>query len=200
MTRDPVTGVAPVDVEPAASRGGGDPVSPAERPQASLLGSPLPTTDPASSAGGGVVAPPAPRSLRLAASGPELALALAAEIAGAVILPLGVAVSLGLAAFFAARDLDGGRLSPGKRLCRVRVVDAATGRAPTPRQAVVRNTPWVLGFLLSAVPGFEVLGWLLLSLAAVAEGLLAAFGPDGRRLGDWLAETRVVSGPPESGP
>ncbi len=134
----------------------------------------------------------APLLRRLVASGPELALALFVEVLGVMLGPLAPVVSLSLAVYFAVRDQDDSRLSFGKRLAHLRVVDEQTGALATPRQAVLRNLPLVAGFVLAVVPGVEVVGWGLLVLTALVEGVAAALDPNGRRLGDRLAGTRVV--------
>jgi uncharacterized RDD family membrane protein YckC len=134
---------------------------------------------------------------RLLASGPELLLLLGLEIAAAPFLPVGIVVSLCIAGWFAVRDLVGGALHPGRRLAEVRLVDAATGRVPTARQALVRNLPYILGWLVAAVPGFEIAGWAFLALAGAVDLGMVLADPLGRRLGDRLAGTKVVPGHPE---
>ena len=134
----------------------------------------------------------APALRRLVSSGPELALALGLEVLGVLLGPLAPVVSLSLAVYFALRDQDDSRLSFGKRLTHLRVVDEQTGALATPRQAVVRNLPLVAGFVLAVVPGVEVVGWGLLALTTLVEGAAVLLDPRGRRLGDRLAGTRVV--------
>ncbi len=152
-------------------------------------------------------APPAPRrrsavgradpSRRLLASGPEFLILMGLEVLSALVVPVGAALSLLIAAYMAGRDLGGGRYSLGKRLAGVRVVDAATGEAPTARQAVTRTAPYVLGWLLAVLPGFEVFGWGVLLLGAAIDLGLVMRDPLGRRLGDRLAGTKVVDGHPD---
>lgn len=166
-----------------AATGRLDPASGATRaPQAPLPAGPV-GLDPASFA----------RPLRrLVASGPEFVIALAIEIFGTLLGPLGPVISLTLALYFLLRDQDDSRLSIGKRLTNLRVVDGETGALATARQAALRNLPWALGFLLAVVPGVEIMGWGLILVGGTIEALLMLLDPAGRRLGDHLAGTRVV--------
>lgn len=134
---------------------------------------------------------------RLLASGPELLLLLGLEVAAAPFVPVGIGVSLAIALWFSVRDLVGGALNPGKRIAGVRLVDAETGRVPSHRQAVLRNLPYILGWLVAAVPGFEVVGWAFLAAAGFLDLGLVLADPLGRRLGDRIAGTKVVPGHPD---
>lgn len=134
---------------------------------------------------------------RLLASGPEFLILMGLEVFGAFLVPVGAVLSLLLAAYMAVRDLGGGRFSLGKRLAGVRVVDAATGSTPTAQQAVLRNAPYVVGWLMAVLPGFEVVGWAVLLLGAAVDLGLVLRDPLGRRLGDRLANTKVVDGQPD---
>lgn len=155
----------------------------------------------------GLPGPPAPRPRtavgradprrRLLASGPELLVLLGLEIASAPFVPVGIAVSLAIALWFSVRDLVGGAMHPGRRIVGVRLVDAETGRVPTTRQALLRNVPYIVGWLVAAVPGFEVAGWAFLALSGALDLGLVLADPLGRRLGDRLAGTKVVPGHPE---
>lgn len=136
--------------------------------------------------------PVAPPLRRLAGSGTELMLALGLEAASALLGPIGVVVSLGLAIFFALRDLDGGMYSPGKRLLGLRVADAKTHAPCTAKQAMLRNAPRALLFTLAVVPGVEVLAWVGLIGGAFAAMAQALIMENGQHLGDRLAGTRVV--------
>ena len=133
---------------------------------------------------------------RLLSSGPEVLVLLGLEVAAAPFVPVGVLVSLGIAGWLAVRDLGGGIRHPGRHLAGVRVVDAATGAVPTPQQAVVRNLPAILCWLLAVVPGVELLGWAGLLLLGMVDLTLILADPLGRRLGDRLASTKVVPGRP----
>ena len=104
----------------------------------------------------------------------------------------GVLSGLACAALVLLRDLDGGRYSPGKRLLGLVVVDAATGRPPTPARALARNAPLAAGWLLAALPDpFGWLGWIVLALLGALGTAMIAGEPSRRRLGDLLAETAV---------
>lgn len=95
-----------------------------------------------------------------------------------------------------ADALPGGSL--GKRLLAVRVV-TREGEAPHPLvSSILRNLPLALPTPLAI---FSVIGWILFlillpSLYAV-ESAMALFHPEGLRLGDRLAGTRVVEVEPD---
>lgn len=148
--------------------------------------------------GGGTALGRAAPGRRLLSSGPEVLVLLGLEVAVAPFVPVGVLVSLFIAAWLAVRDLGGGVRHPGRRLAGVRVVDAATGAVPTPQQAVVRNLPAILCWVLAVVPGVELLGWAGLLLLGVVDLTLILADPLGRRLGDRLASTKLVPGRPGS--
>ena len=76
------------------------------------------------------------------------------------------------------KDCVKGR-SVGKRFTGCRVVDSSTGK-PTPAgQALVRNLPFLIPFF------------------SIVELATASLRPDSRRLGDLMAGTIVVTGPPD---
>ncbi len=144
------------------------------------------------------VAPPAGRATRLGASGVELLALCTLELLGTLLGPAtlfgaGVLSSLIAAAFWGLRDLGAGAASPGKQLLGLTLVDARTGAPATPVQALQRNGAMVAAWLLAALPG--PLGWVgalaVLGLALV-EGASALLDPEGRRLGDRIAGTRLV--------
>lgn len=145
------------------------------------------------------LAPPAGRAARLGASGVELLCLTVLEVVGVVLGPAtffgaGVLTSLVAAAFWALRDLGAGAASPGKQLVGLTLVDATTGAPATAGQALQRNGAMIAAWLLAALPG--PLGWLgalaVLGVAAVEAGS-ALVDPEGRRLGDRIAGTRLVA-------
>jgi hypothetical protein len=156
--------------------------------------------------GSALPAPPRPSAIgratpsrRLLAAGPEFLILMGLEIVSAIFVPVGVAISSFIALYVATRDISGGRFHVGKRLARVRVVDAATGLVPTHGQAVLRNAPYILGWLIAVIPGLELVGWGLLLLSALVDVGLVLADPLGRRLGDRLARTKVINGHPNEG-
>lgn len=145
------------------------------------------------------LAPVAGRAARLGASGVELLCLTVLELVGLALGPAtffgaGVLTSLVAAAFWALRDLGAGAASPGKQLVGLALVDANTGAPATAGQALQRNGAMVFAWLLAALPG--PLGWLgalaVLGVAAVEAGS-ALLDPEGRRLGDRIAGTRLVA-------
>ncbi len=76
--------------------------------------------------------------------------------------------------------------SPGKRLIGLQV--RVEGRPGRYRESIIRNTPFVLGYLCLWIP---YAGWLLAAAILVGEGLLLVGSPQGQRLGDLLASTTV---------
>lgn len=151
-------------------------------------------------------APPLPSAVgratparRLLASGPEFLILLGLEIISAIVVPVGVVISSLIAIYATIRDIGGGRFHVGKRLACVRVVDAETGLVPTHGQAILRNAPYILGWLIALIPGLEFVGWGLLLLSALVDLGLVLADPLGRRLGDRLARTKVINGHPNEG-
>lgn len=109
------------------------------------------------------------------------------------VFPRGCAMGhMAVFTFYALRDLEGGRLSPGKRLLGLCVVDARSGLLPHGCQGLARNGPYLLGCLLGvmggACPGWGPL-WMLATLGMDLPLLI--LHPRRRRLGDLLAGTRV---------
>ncbi len=146
----------------------------------------------AATLGQAVVLPRADLARRLGASGLEFLILFGLEVASAIIVPVGMALSLLAGTYFAVKDLGGGRYSLGKRIARTRVVDAETGAVPPAARLVMRNAHLALGFWLSVIPGLEVLGWALLLLGGTIDLLMLVADPQGRRLGDRIAGTQVV--------
>jgi len=129
---------------------------------------------------------------RLLCSGPEFLLLLGGEMLMALVTPLGILWSLTAAAYMATKDRKGGVLSLSKHFSGLRVVDAETGAVPTDKQAFLRNSMYVVGWILAVLPGVEVFGWSLLVFGGVIDMLLVLFDPEGRRIGDRIAGTRVI--------
>ena len=86
--------------------------------------------------------------------------------------------------------------SVGKRLLGLRIRGAG-GRACGVRESLLRNgvlaAPFALWLLLQPVGWIAaVVGWLVLIGAFGLEGILMVGNPEGQRLGDELADTRVI--------
>ncbi len=92
---------------------------------------------------------------------------------------------------------DSSQSYPCKYWMSILGADAETGRIPTTRQAILRNLPYILGWLVAAIPGFEVVGWAFLAMAGALDLGMVLADPLGRRLGDRIAGTKVVPGHPE---
>ena len=111
-----------------------------------------------------------------------------------VILILAVAEVLPRAGFLAGvgymlvgDGLFGGR-SLGKKLLGIFVVDES-GAPCQVKEAILRNTTLAAGILLWKVP---FLGWLLAAGVFALEFIVLLGSPDGRRIGDEIANTWVV--------
>jgi uncharacterized RDD family membrane protein YckC len=96
----------------------------------------------------------------------------------------------GLAYLLISDGLFDGR-SLGKKIIRLRVISPETGNPGTFRDSMVRNITFAFSLLLYKIP---LLGWFFVLLIAVFEFLLMLGNEDGMRLGDDLANTKVVEG------
>ncbi|MCL4457457.1 MAG: RDD family protein [Nitrospirae bacterium] len=81
--------------------------------------------------------------------------------------------------------------SLGKKLVRLRVVSLSTGNASTFRDSIVRNAAFAVALLLYKVP---IAGWFFAAVILALEFLLMLGNKDGMRLGDDLANTKVIEG------
>lgn len=105
----------------------------------------------------------------------------------------GVVGPLLLCAVVAIRDLRGGMYSLSKRLAGLRLVDAGTGLAASNAQGLARNSYFIVLLLVMAFPAVEYFAAVPFKMLVVIDGLLVMVNPAGRRLGDFLAGTQVVS-------
>jgi uncharacterized RDD family membrane protein YckC len=137
---------------------------------------------------------------RLAGSGIEY---LAYSVTVKVMLAIS-ALSLGtldalivpfLVLMIALRDVRSGLFSLGKRVAHMRVVQIGSGLPATNRQAVLRNSYYLVLVILMAFPLLPVdLGVASLFYSCVViDVLMIVATRSGRRLGDLLARTQVVS-------
>jgi uncharacterized RDD family membrane protein YckC len=110
---------------------------------------------------------------RLSQLGPDYLVDLAVNGSVAAEAGLVMAAILGLLYFFIFHTLRG--QTPGKRLCRVRVIDGF-GEPPSPARALIRTLAYVPSLLCLCL-GFLWIG----------------FDREKRGLHDWLADTYVIS-------
>ena len=96
----------------------------------------------------------------------------------------------GLAYLLISDGLFDGR-SLGKKIIRLRVISPETGSPGTFRDSMVRNSTFAFSLLLYKIP---LLGWIFALLITVLELLLMLGNEEGMRLGDDLANTKVVEG------
>lgn len=81
--------------------------------------------------------------------------------------------------------------SVGKKVLRLRVISLSTGNPGTFRDSIVRNSLLAGGLVLLKIP---LVGWVFLLLVLVLEFLLIIGNKEGMRLGDDLADTKVLEG------
>lgn len=81
--------------------------------------------------------------------------------------------------------------SLGKKIMKLRVISLPDGNSGAFRDSIVRNAPFVFALLLYKIP---LLGWLLAAAIFVLEFLLMIGNKEGMRLGDDLANTKVIEG------
>jgi uncharacterized RDD family membrane protein YckC len=81
--------------------------------------------------------------------------------------------------------------SLGKKIMKLRVISAATQAQGNFRESIIRNIPFAAAVLLFTIP---FVGWIFSVLILIFEFLLILGNPEGRRLGDDLAGTKVVEG------
>ncbi len=80
--------------------------------------------------------------------------------------------------------------SVGKKLIGLGVsTEHERGRTATYRESIIRNAPLEAAYILFLIP---YAGWVLGPLAAGVECLVALGDDEGMRIGDMLAQTRVV--------
>ncbi len=90
------------------------------------------------------------------------------------------------------KDLDGGKYSLGKQIGRFRVLRRADLEVIDFKDALRRNSYYVALFLLAAIPCIPAADVVLVLVAIGIDALVITASPDGRRLGDFIADTQVV--------
>ncbi len=96
----------------------------------------------------------------------------------------------GLVYLLVSDGLFDGR-SLGKKIIRLRVISPETGAPAAFRDSMVRNSTFALSLLLYKIP---LLGWVFVTLVLALEFLLMLGNVEGLRLGDNLADTKVIEG------
>lgn len=81
--------------------------------------------------------------------------------------------------------------SLGKKILRLKVISLSTGSSGTFRDSVLRNTLLIAALLLYKIP---LAGWLFVVVILALEFLLMLGSKDGMRLGDDIANTKVIEG------
>ncbi len=111
-------------------------------------------------------------------------------IATAIKLVPQVGYLAGVVYFLISDGLFEGR-SIGKKVMRLRVISLKDDGSASFRESIIRNSTITLGLLLFKIPLF---GWLLAPIIFIFEFLLILGNKDGMRLGDDLANTKVIEG------
>jgi|SRR5208283_1034646 len=81
--------------------------------------------------------------------------------------------------------------SLGKKILRLQVMSLLTGNAGTFKDSILRNSILALALLLFKIP---FIGWSFLIVVLLLEFLLILGSKNGMRLGDDMANTKVVEG------
>jgi len=97
-----------------------------------------------------------------------------------------------LIGFLCLRDVAGGRLSIGKRIGSLRVVDAKTGQLASTSEGMLRNSYYIALAVASFIPILNVAVSVLFALMMTIDFMMVVISPQGRRFGDHIAGTQVV--------
>lgn len=124
------------------------------------------------------------------AKGIDLLLATAFYFIGAVFWkPIGTLFAV---VFLAVQDSMGNGQSIGKRIVGLRVIDDDTGLSCPIWNAVLRNAPFLLLWVLAFVPVFWALALFIAVPVVILECYLIYMIDSGVRLGDVMGNTLVV--------
>jgi uncharacterized RDD family membrane protein YckC len=137
--------------------------------------------------------PPAPPLRRTLAKAVDFALAIGVAALAYQATPWGALIAAPL--ILLSDALPGGSL--GKRLMGLRVVPRRSESLRPVLSSILRNIPLALVTPLAMLPFFWLLLLLLLPVFLSLEGALALLHPEGLRLGDRLADTRVIEDDPD---
>ena len=125
---------------------------------------------------------------RCAARGLDLSLVFLLD----VVLPHPAGVLLGLL-YTLLQDAMWGGQSLGKRLLKLRVRNVETNAPCSLRESALRNSTIGVAFFFGIIPFW---GWIILLLLGIPLFIMEVYlmknKPRGERLGDLMAETRVV--------
>lgn len=94
----------------------------------------------------------------------------------------------GLTYLLIADGLFEGR-SAGKWLIGLKALRSDQESVATFRESILRNIPFAAGYLCLIIP---FVGWLIAGGIVLVEGLLVIGNPQGNRIGDEIAKTRVI--------
>lgn len=141
----------------------------------------------------------APLPVRMKRAGAEVLAMGFVEGTGLLLVPFTLGLSSMLASllnalYMGAKDMDGGRYGMGRWFGGTRLVDAETGKPATNKQALLRNSYLILGWAGAILP--DPIGTLFFGLVGLMMMLdlgMAVMDPEGRRLGDHLARTKVAA-------
>ena len=113
-------------------------------------------------------------------------------ILSAFLYPLGLILAL---AYLVVSDgLQSGQ-SVGKKFMGFSVIDLENGQPCSIRQSFIRNLPFIIPLFFMIIPFLGIFFTLILGIPLVCLELYFLFQLDsGRRLGDAMADTAVVSG------
>lgn len=142
--------------------------------------------------------PKADLSRRFGGAALEVVTFFVLDIIGALLSPFtffvsGAFTSLMVALYVVVKDFNGGSMSVGKRVASTRLVDVSSGAPASAKQALIRNSYIVVGWICAAIPdpvGF--VGWIIVAFSILVDVLMVFASPRGLRLGDRLAGTQVV--------
>jgi uncharacterized RDD family membrane protein YckC len=94
----------------------------------------------------------------------------------------------GIVYVFISDGLFDGR-SIGKKILKLKVISLSAGSSSAFRDSILRNTTIAAALLLYEIP---LVGWFLFTSIVAVEFLLMLGNKDGMRLGDDIANTKVI--------
>jgi uncharacterized RDD family membrane protein YckC len=98
-----------------------------------------------------------------------------------------------LIALLVLRDFNGGTFSISRRLSGTCIVDLRTGRPASNFQTVLRNVYYIVSLTIPLVlPKADLLALFAVTLFVILDLAMTLVNRQGRRLGDFLADTVVV--------
>lgn len=106
---------------------------------------------------------------------------------------IGLFAPLFLFGMVGLRDVNAGAFSISKRVGGLRVVDRETGLPPSNPKAVLRNSYYLILLLAMNLPYVEFVAPFFFFAMMFIDILMIMASPKGRRIGDLMANTQVVS-------